>query len=338
MRNVAYAIVLFDLWSKRASTHVHGLEARVTKMQTSKDLTNRKSHASRVTSPRDAPSPNRFPRPANADAEHHVDHSGATVGLAALVSYQRGSAGDVRLVDPITYRGATVQLPKGWTIAKTADELSSVLLTATEPKRDNNGDEDSGGRILRVVREPLASYRAPIEYALSRFHYRETDPKVIEGKNYMAIGGSPGELLFQNREVAPKVASRSDVRRRAPGQDHLRRDGCAFRAWRGDRTRRRRHRRSAHIDLVKRIAAALKLADEPSLIDSGEVKLPSGVSAPIPADFSAIKQDDPLVMPHTLRGKNINGPMRTHPPSHRHAPQGRKRHAADDALTNQRRF
>ena len=236
---------------------------------------------------------------------------GATVGLAALVSYQRGSSGETRLVDPITYRGATVPLPKGWTITKTADELSPVLLTATEPKRDNNGDEDSGGRILRIVREPLASYRAPIEYALSRFHYRETDPKVIEGKNYMAIGGSPGELLYQNREVAPK-----SLQEAMSGEGRLVKTICAATVapsgrgvaieLEGDGIVDPRD-----IDLVKRIAAALKLADEPSLIDSGEVKLPSGVSAPIPADFSAMKLDDPLVMPHILRGKNINGPMRS---------------------------
>src|SRR5689334_16676499 len=43
---------------------------------------------------------------------------GATVGLAALVSHHRRSAFEVKLAPPITYRGVTVQLPKGWKITR----------------------------------------------------------------------------------------------------------------------------------------------------------------------------------------------------------------------------
>src|SRR5690349_10544955 len=125
---------------------------------------------------------------------------GATVGLAALVSHHRRSAFEVKLAPPITYRSVTVQLPKGWTIKKTSDELSSTLITATESADSSDEDEEGGGRTIRIVREPLGSYRTPLEFALTRL----SPGGHLRGKEHLPIGGFPGEALFQVRDLTPK--------------------------------------------------------------------------------------------------------------------------------------
>src|SRR5438034_7830376 len=84
---------------------------------------------------------------------------GASVGLAALVSHHRRSAFELKLAPPITYRTVTVQLPKGWKLTKNPDELSSTLITADESADSSDEDEESGGRTIRIVHEPLGTYR-----------------------------------------------------------------------------------------------------------------------------------------------------------------------------------
>src|SRR5206468_10299959 len=108
---------------------------------------------------------------------------GATVGLAALVSHHRRTSIDVKLGDAISYRGVTVQLPKGWEIVKTSDEQSAVVFTATEKTKDED-DEENGARVLKIMREPLGSYRSPIEYALSQLHPGCGASKIIQGQDY----------------------------------------------------------------------------------------------------------------------------------------------------------
>ena len=68
---------------------------------------------------------------------------------------------------------------------------------------------------------------------------------------------------------------------------------------------------ASDMDLIKRIAATVKLSDEPALIDSGEVSLDNGIHLPIPADFSAVKSDDPLDMRRVMRARNTSSPMRS---------------------------
>ena len=234
---------------------------------------------------------------------------GATVGLAALVSHHRRTSIDVKLGDAISHRGVTVQLPKGWEIVKTADKQSAVVVTATEKKNDD--DEEGGARVLKITREPLGSYRSPIEYALSQLHPGGGASKIIQGQDYFPIDNSPGEVLYQVRDLAPTSLrdARQGGRRRvkticaatvAPSGRGI---AIAMDAD-GDID-------ASDMELIKRIAATVKLADEPPLIDSTEVKLDNAVRVPIPADFSTARRDDALAMPRMLRGKNTTGPMRS---------------------------
>jgi hypothetical protein len=235
---------------------------------------------------------------------------GATVGLAALVSYERRSSIDVKLDGPKDFRGVSVQLPKGWEVSKKTDPLSSVLLTATESKKDE--DDGSSGRVIRIVREPIPSNRSPIEFAALRLGNGGSGSATVKGKNYITIDRSPGEILYQIREVAPK-----SLRDAMAGETRLTEVVCAAtmtpsgRGFAVELEGEDAENLIQDIDLVKRIAGTVKLSDEPPLIDSGEVTLDNQIHVPLPPDFKTAKHDGPLDPQRIFRSQSASGAMKT---------------------------
>jgi hypothetical protein len=232
---------------------------------------------------------------------------GATIGLAALVSHHRRSAFEVKLSPPITYRSVTVQLPKGWKLTKNPDELSSTLMTADESADSSDEDEESGGRTIRIVREPLGTYRTPLEFALTRLA-----PGGHRAGEHLPIAGLPGELQVQRRDMTPKSLQQILAHGGLVPAKTL----CIATVGNSGRglaveLEGTGEPESHDIDLIKRIAATIKIADEPPLTEAPEIVLGNDVHVPVPDLFATVKQDDPLLTARLMRTKSASGVMRS---------------------------
>jgi hypothetical protein len=232
---------------------------------------------------------------------------GATVGLAALVSHVRRSALETRLSAPITYRGVSVQLPAKWSISKSQDPQSPVILTATEASGNDDANDDEGGRVVRIVRDPLTTRSAPLEYARGRLNPGDQIPT---READITLAGAPGILLSAPRMhvakslqdmIAPRGADSAlcaatippsgrplAVELDAPGEV-----------------------RPEQIDLIQRIAASIKLDDEPPLLDDREVSLGDSIHVALPDDFSMVKPQDPLLTVRLIRPTKDNSEWRS---------------------------
>src|SRR5947207_4593447 len=233
---------------------------------------------------------------------------GATVGLAALVSHHRRSAFEVKLGPAINYRTVTGQLRKGWKITKSPDELSSTLITADESADSSDEDEEVGSRRIRIVREPLGTYRTPLEFAISRL----PSGGHLRGKEHLPIAGFPGEALYQMRDMTPKSLQQI----LAHGGSVPAKTLCIATVGNSGRGLAVElegigEPESHDIDLIKRIAATIKIDDEPPLVETPEIVLGNEVHVPVPELFATVKQDDSLITARLMRTKAAGGAMRS---------------------------
>src|SRR5689334_8207318 len=87
-----------------------------------------------------------------------------TIALAAYVDHRKHAAQHVELAAASVHGGLSIALPKSWKIEQPTEDNPLVVLTATEPKADDEENDEqvdefglplSGPRKLTVLRERL---------------------------------------------------------------------------------------------------------------------------------------------------------------------------------------
>ena len=118
---------------------------------------------------------------------------GATLGVAALVNYERRQAGQLTLADPVRLGPLRVYVPKGWKVALGDGETPAAVMQAHEP-----GD---GGRVLTVEYQHARELVSPLQHlADNQFTLDPLDPAAPADAEplelqRLEVAGWPGVMI-----------------------------------------------------------------------------------------------------------------------------------------------
>jgi hypothetical protein len=226
---------------------------------------------------------------------------GATVAVAALITAHRQNRSEVKLNRTITSRQLTVQLPGSWRISSSTDPLSPTLVTATEQA----GDEEDGRRTIRIIREAVPQRLSPTEYLELQFPSDEKHIELDGDLQNIRMADSAGVL--QSAVVQHAAQSARDLARGVEPSKLIiaaalpaSNKGIAI-VLEGEGIPE-----TFDVDLVKRIARTIKLADEPKQTDEKQLTIGEGIGINIPDGFKAVENKDPLRTARELRGDDAD--------------------------------
>lgn len=224
---------------------------------------------------------------------------GATVAVAAMITVHRQNRFEVKLTRTINSRKLTVMLPGGWRITNGSDPLSATLITASEP----GGDEEEGPRTVRIIREPLPERFTPLQYLEMRLLSDTKGLKLDGDAQSVSIAGSAG--LLQSAVVPHQIRSVQDLIKGAQ-PDKLIVAAVVPASGRGVAIvlQGEGMPESADVNLVRRIAQSIQLADEPKITNEKQLTLGEGIVIKVPDQFSAIENTDALRTARQLRGND----------------------------------
>jgi hypothetical protein len=225
---------------------------------------------------------------------------GATVAVAALITSHRQKRSEVKLNRTITSGQLTVQLPGSWRISSSIDPLSPTLITATEQA----GDEEDGRRTIRIIREPLPQRFSPTEYLELQFPSDETHIELDGALQSIRMADSAGVLqsaVVQHEPQSARDVPRDLARGVEPSKLIIAAAVPASNKGIAVVLDGEGIPETFDVDLVKRIAQTIKLADEPKQTDEKQLTIGEGIGLNIPDGFTAVENKDPLRTARELR-------------------------------------
>jgi hypothetical protein len=221
---------------------------------------------------------------------------GASVALAAAVASSARRANRVELSpESVTRRDVTVRLPQGWEVRKDSKD-PAVVVEAVEVATSEDDDPDAA-RTVAVRLERLPAPASTLQYLVNNYELPEAD----------ADGEGRGDGMLVDWLTPIPIAGR---------------DGMMMTAERGSRPRRRGRRSTlrkeviatvvlpslravvVHLEgagkadandhaVVKQIAAAITVGNEPELGKPGEVvTLVDGIRFAAPRAFAPVPEPD----------------------------------------------
>jgi hypothetical protein len=213
-----------------------------------------------------------------------------SVGLAALVSAHRRNALRIQLRQSQTIKHVGISMPADWEITPDRNELAPTVLTA-QPS-----DEEFLN--LTVTLEPLPQHLSPSEVALPRNAGRVGRQQVSQEPIEMA--GHPGILVSYAQKISPRgIPQMADF-------DVSTKNIIAATVLPSGRALAIRlidlgEPEATDLDLVRRMAASIKVENEPAMQSVRRVKLSGDIEVTVPDNFDLVQPTDPQVTERSLR-------------------------------------
>jgi hypothetical protein len=215
----------------------------------------------------------------------------ATIALAAAVSSRARRTNRVELsADAVTARDVTVRLPQGWRAQPADAKDPGLVVEAVEEFSDEDDDVDAdAARTVTVRVEHLPAPRSPLNHLLTNYELPLRGPRRGRARDEwltpIPMAGYTGMMM---------TAERGSRRRGGT----IRKDVVAAVVLPSQRAVTVRLEGVGEADahdraVVKGIAGAITLADEPALGKPEEVvTLPDGIRFTVPRRFAAVTNAD----------------------------------------------
>jgi hypothetical protein len=199
----------------------------------------------------------------------------AMVGLAGLVSTHRRGVFQTHLDAPLQQEGLSVQLPKGWDVARHSQDDSALLLTAISAK------ELLRARTVSVWRHWSDTGETPVELVYRQL--RRNAATQAGSTVSLAVDGHPAAVARgeYSTDDMMGVALSFYVGAIVPPSGHA--VVLEYQCINGD---------SSDEDLLRRVLQSIKLKDEPAVAES-KIDLATAASIHLPEGLAAVACSDP---------------------------------------------